>query len=63
MPNWDAKFNATNAAMNVNDMIKNAQKGGFEPYEAQGVAKYASTIGGRRRRKRTRRRKSRRSRR
>lgn len=63
MPNWNSNFNATNATMNVKDMIKNAQmKGGFEPYQAEGVAKYASTVGGRRR-KRTRRRKSRRSRR
>ena len=60
MPN--SQFSDVNQS--ISEMIKGAQKGGFDPYEASsGVARYASTVGGRRRRKRTRRKKSRRSRR
>jgi hypothetical protein len=60
MPN--SQFSAVN--QDIAKMIRGAQSGGFDPYEASaGVARYASTVGGRRRRKRTRRKKSRRSRR
>lgn len=59
-------FSSKNSALNVNDLLRNAraQRGGVDPYYEQGgVTKYATSVGGRKRRKRTKRRNSRSSRR
>ncbi len=58
------KFRSKNLALNVQDLIKHGQMGGVDPYSASnGVARYATTVGGRHKRNRTKRRSSRRSRR
>ena len=72
MPNpWLAhvkQFRKKNSALSYKSLLQEARKsykgGGVEPYsESGGVARYASTVGGRRRRNRQTRRNSRRSRR
>jgi hypothetical protein len=63
-----SQFRKKNSALSYKDLLQQARKsykgGAVEPYvESGGVARYASTVGGRRRRSRQTRRKSRRSRR
>ena len=63
---WESAFAQKNSASNYKSLLRDARRGGgFEPNtESGGVARYATTVGGRRKRnKKTRRRMSRRSRR